>query len=99
MVIIPDSADVADGLSFTVGQITWITGVNSFTATAMEDAQIQSTSTMSSSAMALTTLATALTTSITRRPLPRYKGRMIDNTDLIEAIDQVGHKLSQTLTW
>jgi hypothetical protein len=23
---------------------------------------------------------------------------MIDNTDLIEAIDQVGHKLSQTLT-
>jgi hypothetical protein len=23
---------------------------------------------------------------------------VIDNTDLIEAIDQVGHKLSQTLT-
>jgi hypothetical protein len=34
----------------------------------------------------------------TCRPLPRYKGRVIDNTDLIEAIDQVGHKLSQTLT-
>jgi hypothetical protein len=48
-------------------------------------------------AMALTTLATALTTPTTHRPLPRYKGRMIDNTDLIEAIDQVGHKLSQTL--
>jgi hypothetical protein len=62
-------------------------------------------STMSSSAMAPTTLATALTTptmalttEITRRPLPRYKGRMIDNTNLIEAIDQVSHKLSQTLT-
>jgi hypothetical protein len=40
MVIIPDSAAVADGLSFTVGQITWITGINSFTATATEEAQI-----------------------------------------------------------
>jgi hypothetical protein len=60
---------------------------------------------MSSSAMALTTLAMAPTTPATaptmlttRRPLPRYKGRMIHNTDLIKAIDQVGHKLSQTLT-
>jgi hypothetical protein len=49
-------------------------------------------------ATAPTTLATSPTTPTTRRPLPRYKGRMIDNTDLIEAIDQVGHKLSQTLT-
>jgi hypothetical protein len=60
---------------------------------------------MSSLATALTTLATApttlamaSTTPTTRQPLPRYKGRTIDNTDLIEAIDQVGHKLSQTLT-
>jgi hypothetical protein len=37
MVIIPDSAAVADVL-FTVGQITWTTGVNSFTASAMEEA-------------------------------------------------------------
>jgi hypothetical protein len=44
--------------------------------------------------MALTTPATALTTPTTHRLLPRYKGRTIDNTDLIEAIDQVGHKLS-----
>jgi hypothetical protein len=48
--------------------------------------------------MALTTLAMAPTTPTTHRPLPRYKGRVIDNTDLIEAIDQVSHKLSQTLT-
>jgi hypothetical protein len=105
MVIIPDSAAVADGLSFTVGQITWTTGVNSFTATTTEEAQIRFASTMSSSATAPTMLATAPTTPatapttpITLRPLPRYKGRVIDNTDLIEAIDQVGHKLSQTLT-
>jgi hypothetical protein len=29
---------MADGLTFTVGQITWTTGVNSFTATATEEA-------------------------------------------------------------
>jgi hypothetical protein len=105
MVIIPDSATVVDGLTFTVGQITWTTGINSFTATATEEAQIRSASTTSSSARALTTLATApttlataLTTPTTCRALPRYKGRMIDNTDLIEAIDQVGHTLSQILT-
>jgi hypothetical protein len=49
-------------------------------------------------ATALTTPGTALTTLTTRRPLSRYKGRVIDNTDLIEALDQVNHKLSQTLT-
>jgi hypothetical protein len=71
----------------------------------MEQAQIRSASTTSSSALAPTTLATALstpamapTTPTTHRPLPQYKGRMIDNTDLIKAIDQVSHKLSQTLT-
>jgi hypothetical protein len=60
---------------------------------------------MSSLAMALTTLVTALTTPatalatpISHRPLPCYKGRTIDNTKLIEAIDQVGLKLSKTLT-
>jgi hypothetical protein len=45
-----------------------------------------------------TTPATAPTTPTTHRPLPRYKGRTIDNTDLIKAIDQVSHKLSETLT-
>jgi hypothetical protein len=105
MVIILDSVAMADDLSFTVGQITWTTGVNSFTAATMEEVQIRSASTTSSSATAQTTLATALTTPatapatpITRRPLPCYKGRTIDNTDLIKAIDQVGLKLSETLT-
>jgi hypothetical protein len=49
-------------------------------------------------ATALTTPATAPATPITRRPLPCYEGRTIDNTDLIEAINQVGLKLSETLT-
>jgi hypothetical protein len=90
MVIIPDSVAVADCLSFIVGQITWTTSVNSFTTTTMEEAQIRSVSAMSSSATAPTmmataptTPATALTTPTTYRPLPHYKGRVIDNTDLI----------------
>jgi hypothetical protein len=105
MVIIPDSAAVANGLSFTVGQITWTTSVNNFTAATTEEEQIRSASTTYSSAMVptmlamtLTTPTTALAMPITRRPLPCYKGRTIDNIDLIEAIDQVGLKLSETLT-
>jgi hypothetical protein len=89
MVIIPDSAAVADGLSFTVGQITWTTGVNNFTTAATEEVLIRSAS---------TTPATAPATPITHRPLPCYKGRTIDNSNLIEVIDQVGLKLSETLT-
>jgi hypothetical protein len=105
MVIISDSTTMVDGVSFIAGQITWTTGVNSFTATTTKEAQIRYASIASSSATAPTTLtmapttpATAPTMPTTRRPLPRYKGRMIDNTDLIEAIDHVGYKLSQTLT-
>ena len=33
----------------------------------------------------------------TRRPLPRYKGRQIDNIDLLDSIDWVGTKLAETL--
>jgi hypothetical protein len=29
---------MADGLSFTIGQITWTTGINSFTTTTTEEA-------------------------------------------------------------
>jgi hypothetical protein len=65
MVIIPDSAAVEDGLSFTVGQITWTTGVNSFIATTMEEAQIRSALTTSSLATAPTTLAMDPTTPAT----------------------------------
>jgi hypothetical protein len=37
MVIIPDFVDVVDGLTFTVGQITWTTGFNIFTATTIKE--------------------------------------------------------------
>jgi hypothetical protein len=38
MVIIPDFATVADGLTFTVGQITWTTSAGGFTVMTTEEA-------------------------------------------------------------
>jgi hypothetical protein len=88
---------VTDGLTFTVGQITWTTSTGGFIVTTTEEAQIQSASITSSLAMAPTTPATSPTTPATRRLLPCYKGRQIDNTDLLEAIDRVDLKLSESL--
>ena len=78
-----------------------------------EEARIQSASTTASPALAtapttvdlapttvdltLTMPASASTTPTTRRPLPHYKGKQIDNTDLLDSIDWVGTKLAETL--
>ena len=69
-----------------------------------EEARIQSASTTASSASATapTTVDLALTTSAspsatTRRLLPRYKGKQINNTDLLDSIDRVSTKLAETL--
>ena len=113
MVIIPGFMATPNGLTFTIGQITWTTGSDDFIATITEEARIQSASTAASpaSATALTTVDTAPTTvdlaptmpaslsatPATHRPLPRYKGRQIDNTDLLDSIDRVGTKLAETL--
>jgi hypothetical protein len=40
MAIIPDFVAVENGLMFTIDQITWTTGFDSFTATTMEEVQI-----------------------------------------------------------
>ena len=72
----------------------------------MEEAWIQSASTTTSpaSATALTMLdlapATPASSSAmptTHRPLPCYKRRQIDNTDLLDSIDRVSTKLAKTL--
>ena len=54
--------------------------------------------------LAPTTLELAPTTSVspsatptTHRLLPRYKGKQIDNTDLLDSIDRVSTKLAETL--
>ena len=64
MVIISDSVATSNGLTFTIGQITWTTGSDNFIATTPEEAWIQSAPTTASpaSATALTTVDTAPTT-------------------------------------
>jgi hypothetical protein len=106
MVIIPSSMATPNGLTFTIGQITWTTGSDNFITMTTEEAQIQSMSTTASPALATTptmldlasaTPASSLATLTTRCLLPRYKGRQIDNTDLLDSIDQVSTKLAETL--
>ena len=123
-----------NGLTFTIGQITWTTGSDNAIAMTTEEAWIQSapTTTSLASATAPTTMAMAPTTTdtapttmdmapttmdlaptmvhpvltmptslsatpMTHHPLPRYKGKQIDNTDLLDSIDRVGTKLAETL--
>jgi len=80
MVIVPASAAVPEGLTFTVGQITWTTRGGGLTATGSEETQIQS--------------GTAVTPAPTTRPLfPRYRGKKIDGSDLFRALDRTDLKL------
>ena len=111
MIIIPGSMATPNGLTFTIGQITWTTGSDDFIAMIAEEARIQFASTTASPASATapttvdlaptmvdlgpTMLASSSATPITRRPLPRYKGRQIDNSDLLDSIDRVGTKLAE----
>ena len=106
MVIIPGSMATPNGLTFTIGQITWTTGSDNSIAMTTEEARIQSASTTASPTsataptmvdLAPTTPASFLATPTTRRLLPRYKGKQIDNTDLLDSIDWVGTKLAETL--
>jgi hypothetical protein len=117
MVIISSSMAVPNGLTFTVGQITWITGPDVSIAMTAEEAWIQPApmTTSPASATAPTTANTAPTTMdlppttvhlalstptatpTTRHPLPLYRGKQIDNTDLLDSIDRVGIKLTETL--
>jgi hypothetical protein len=105
MVVFPDSMATAADLTFTIGQITWTTGSNDFIVTTMEEVQIRSASiTSPTPASTTTTLAPAPpapapspTMPVTHRLLPRYQGRKLDNTDLINSIDRLDGKLSFTL--
>jgi len=74
MVIVPASAAVPEGLTLTVGQITWTTRGAGLTTTTLEETQIRSGTTAASA-------PTTLTPS-TRPPLPRYEGKKVDDSDL-----------------
>jgi len=84
MVIVLASAAVPEVLTFTVGQITWTTHGSGLTTTALEETQIRS------GTMAAST-PTTLTPS-TRPPLPRYKGKKVDGSDLFRALDRTDLK-------
>ena len=47
--------------------------------------------------LATATPASSSATPTTRHSLPRYKGRQIDNSNLLDSIDQVDTKLAKTL--
>ena len=90
MVIIPASAVVAEGLTFTAGQMTWTTHDGGLTTTSLEEIQIQSGATEAIAAIIPTTVTT---TPRAQPPLPRYNGKRVNNTDLLEALDRSDHKL------
>jgi len=90
MVIIPASAAVAEGLTFTVGQITWTTHDGGLTTTTLEETQIRFGA---AEVMVPITPTTVATTPRARPLLPRYKGKQVDNSDLLQALDRADHKL------
>jgi len=90
IVIILASAVVADGLTFNVGRITWTTHDGSLTTMSLEGTQIQSGATEVMVSIITTTI---MTTPRARPPLPRYKGKRVDYSDLLEALDRSDLKL------
>jgi len=85
MVIIPASTAVAEGLTFTVGQITWTTHGGGLTTMTPEETQIQS-GTAEASTPIMPTLRT-------QPPLPHYRAKRVDNSELLQALDRADHKL------
>jgi len=85
MVIVSASAAVPEGLTFTVGQIMWMTHGDGLTTTTSEETQIRSG----------TTAASILITPTpsTRPPLPRNRGKKVDDSDLFRALDRADLRL------
>jgi len=84
-VIIPASVAVAEGLMFTVGQITWTSRGGGLTTTTPEETQTQ---------YGIAEASTPITPAPrTRPPLPRYRAKRVDNSDLLQALDRTDHKL------
>ena len=85
MVIVPASAAVPEGLTFTVDQITWTTLGGGLTTTTSEETQIRSGTTEASIPITPTPSA--------RPPLPHYRGKKVDNSDLFQALDRTDLRL------
>jgi hypothetical protein len=76
------------GLTFMIGTFTWTTGTDGPTKV-MEVVEAPPTPTESTSTMAdsISGLVSGSLPPTTRRPLPHYQGRHLDNANLIESID------------
>ena len=85
MVIVPASAAVDEGLTFTVGQITWTTHGGGLTTTTSEETQIRYGTARASIPIT--------PTPSTRPPLPRYEGKKVDDSDLFRALDRADLRL------
>jgi len=85
MVIVPASAAMAEGLTFTIGQITLTTRGGGLTTMTSGETQIQSRTTEASTSFTPTLR--------TRPPLPCYRAKRVDNSDLLQALDRADLKL------
>jgi hypothetical protein len=99
MVNFPASMVLPVGLTFTIGTFTWTTDADGL-AKVVEAVRAPPAPTESTSITAYPILGPVLGSPppTTRRPLPRYQGRRLDNTDLVESIDRVTTNLAKTLT-
>jgi len=89
MVIVPASAAVAEGLTFTVGQITWTTRGGGLTTMTSKETQIRSGTAEASIPI--------MPTPRTKPTLPRYRAKRVDNSDILQALDRADHKLLESL--
>ena len=87
------------GQIFTVGSITWVINADGV-GELLEPVQIRSAPTTLAPAIAdpISEPLPGSTSSVTRRSLPRYQRRHVNNDDLIESIDRVGLKLADCLS-
>lgn len=87
------------GQTFTFGSLTWTIGVDDNTRTVEA---VQSTPALIEPTPAPTDLISkssfGSSVPATHRPPPRYQRRLVDNSDLIESIDQVTTSLVEALT-
>ena len=85
IVIVPASAAVAKGLTFTVGHITWMTHGGGLTTMTPEETQTRPGT--AGASIPITP------TPSTRPPLPRYRGKKVDDSDLFRALDRTDLRL------
>jgi hypothetical protein len=87
------------GLTFTIGMFTWTTSAND-PVEAMEvvQAPLAQTESTSTTADSISGPISGSPPPTTRRPLPCYQGRHLDNTNLVESIDRITAGLAKTLT-